>query len=154
MKQIFQYPPSQNKVTFSWCQLCDVNSELHYCTEVDVQIPNKKILSLIWCQQIDYYCAVHIYTQINVQISNKTVYLLEWWRVSKKNAMSLFRKHFNFYWPLEILHPKFPMFPCSSSKYILKFNKIWIYIIQVMWITRCDQLAIKIIISHACQISV
>ena len=54
--------PSQNEVTFSLCQLCDVNSEVHYCTEGDLQISNKKILPLTQCQKIDVHRAVNIST--------------------------------------------------------------------------------------------
>ena len=49
VEYISQDPPSQNKVTFSWCQICDIRSSLHSCTEVYLQSSNNKILSLAWC---------------------------------------------------------------------------------------------------------
>ena len=55
-------PSSQNKVSLAWCQLCDVISAVHYCTGVDIQSPNKRVLSLTWCQQIYVRCAVHYFT--------------------------------------------------------------------------------------------
>ena len=79
-----QDPPPQNKVIFSWCQLCDVRSSVHYCTYGDVQSLNNKILSLPRCQQIYAIYAIHIYTWIELQNSNAKIYLLEWWRVSKR----------------------------------------------------------------------
>ena len=57
-----KYLPSQNKVTFSWCQLCDVNSAVHCFNEGDVKIPNKKILLLTRCQRIHVRYAVYIST--------------------------------------------------------------------------------------------
>ena len=35
-----QDPPPQKKVSLVWCQLCDILSSVHYCTEGDVQISN------------------------------------------------------------------------------------------------------------------
>ena len=48
----------------------------------------------------------------------------------KEFTMRTFCKHFTFDWPLELLHPKFQIFLCSSSRYSKRFNEFWI-----MWMT-------------------
>ena len=40
------------KVSLAWCHIWDVRSSVQYCTEVDLQSSNKKVLLLTRCQQI------------------------------------------------------------------------------------------------------
>ena len=114
-----QDPPFQNKVTFSWCQLCDVNSSVHYCTEGYVQIPNKEILSLTYGVNKEIFAVRKIFQhKLTYKFQTETYIRWNGDALQKEFTMRPFRDHFTFDWPLGSLHPKYPMLPCYSSSYI------------------------------------
>ena len=114
MKYISQYLPYQNKVSLSLCQLCDIYCAVHDCTGGDVQSSNKKMSLLTWFKLIYVCWAVHYSPQIDINITNIKIYLLKWWWVSKIKHNMLIRRNFTFDWTPELLHPKWPILPCSS----------------------------------------